>query len=93
MANRTTDTGDIRVTDTGDIRVTGEPAAVSFSGTGITVNDVTVLSDDSLEVDISIDLGATLSARNVAVTTAEGTSGNQTFTVTPSTDKFFAFFK
>jgi hypothetical protein len=47
--------------------------AVSFSGTGITVNDYVVDSDTQITADVSLACDATLGARDVSVTTAAGT--------------------
>jgi hypothetical protein len=47
--------------------------AVSFLGTGITVNNYTVDNATQLTAGVSIACNATLSARDVAVTTAAGT--------------------
>ena len=47
--------------------------AVSFSGTGITVNDYTVDNATQITADVSIACNATSGARDVSVTTAAGT--------------------
>jgi hypothetical protein len=47
--------------------------AVSFSGTGVTVNNYTVANATQITAGVSIAYNATLSARDVSVTTAAGT--------------------
>jgi hypothetical protein len=47
--------------------------AVSFSGTGITVNNYTVDNATQITADVSIACNATSGARDVSVTTAAGT--------------------
>jgi hypothetical protein len=63
--------------ETLDVAVTGTDftgaTAVSFSGTGITVNNYTVDSATQITAGVSIACNATLSARDVSVTTAAGT--------------------
>ena len=84
MGLRITEGGDFRITEGGDQRQTDEPITVTFSGTGITVVDITVLSDTSAIVDIDIAGGAAATARDVTVTNRLGTSEPFTFTVTAS---------
>jgi len=55
--------------------------AVTVSGTGVTVSAVTVVNDTTVTATFTITAGATLSARNVNVTTPIGTAGPVTFTV------------
>jgi hypothetical protein len=55
--------------------------AISVSGGGITVSNLTVVSSTSVTATFTITTGATLSARNVSITTPGGTSNNVTFTV------------
>lgn len=62
----------------------GASTVVNVSGTGITQNTLSVVSDTSITVNFVIAADATASARNVNVTTTEGTSNNQTFTVISS---------
>ena len=57
--------------------------AITFSGTGITVNSSTVLTPQVAVADISISGGATLGARNVTATTgAEVVTKASGFTIT-----------
>jgi hypothetical protein len=62
--------------ETLDVVVTGTDftgaTAVNFSGTGITVNDYTVDNATQITAGVSIACNATLSARDVSVTTAAG---------------------
>jgi hypothetical protein len=64
--------------ETLDVVVTGTnftgATAVSFSGTGITVNNYTVDSATQITAGVSIACNATLSARDVLITTAAGTA-------------------
>lgn len=59
---------------TGNVVITGEAfypgAAVTFSGTGITVNSVTWNSITQVTVNVTLDGAATLSARDVTLTNA-----------------------
>jgi hypothetical protein len=55
---------------------------VSMSGAGVIVNGVSVTSSTSLTATVAIDPTAGLGARLVTVTTADGTTAAQTFTVT-----------
>jgi len=55
--------------------------AVNVSGTGVTATNVTFVSATQVTANFVIAPNATLSARNVTVTTAGGTSGARTFTV------------
>jgi hypothetical protein len=59
--------------------------AIHVSGTGITVSGVTVVNPTTVTATFAISAGATLSARNVTVTTAGGTSNAVTFTVAAPT--------
>src|SRR4030095_13828535 len=52
------------------------------SGSGVTVNTVVVGSSTSLTANFVLDPTAATDARTVTVTTAGGTSGGQTFTIT-----------
>jgi len=56
-------------------------ATVNVSGTGVTVSNVNVASGISITATFNIAGTATAGPRNVTVTTANGTSGAQTFTV------------
>jgi len=55
--------------------------AVTVSGTGVTVSGLTVVNDTTVTATFAMAAGATQSARNVAVVTPNGTTGNVTFTV------------
>jgi hypothetical protein len=55
---------------------------VSMSGAGVIVNGVSVTSSTTLTATVVIDPTAGLGARQVTVTTADGTSVAETFTVT-----------
>ncbi len=55
---------------------------VAVSGTGVTVGTVNVSSTTQLTTGFTIDCTATVGARNVTVTTVNGTSSAQTFTIT-----------
>ncbi len=70
----------VPVTLTGTNFVAG--ATVAVSGTGVTVSGVAVVGPTSITATFTIATNATLSARNVTVTTGGGTSGAVTFTVT-----------
>ncbi len=60
--------------------------AVSISGSNVAVTSVTYVSPTSVTCNFVIDITAAAGARNVSVTTVNGTSGNQTFTInTPPT--------
>lgn len=63
---------------------------VTVSGTGVTVFGTVCTDATHIAVDFIIGAAATVSARNVAVTTTAGTSNNSTFTVTclPTTLSF-----
>ena len=50
-------------------------ASVSFSGTGITVNDVTFVDGEELTANITISPTATTGLRNITVTNTDGQSG------------------
>lgn len=56
---------------------------VNVSGTGITVQNVSVSSPTTMTADFVIASGATLADRTITVTTAGGTSGAQTFSLKP----------
>jgi hypothetical protein len=56
---------------------------VAVGGGGVTVTNVVVGSATSLTASFVLDPAAAEGARNVTVTTAGGTSGPQTFTVSP----------
>jgi sugar lactone lactonase YvrE len=60
---------------------TGE-TKVTISGTGVTATDVKVNSDTSVTAKFTIEAAAAPGARNVTVTTADGTTKAQQFTVT-----------
>lgn len=70
----------VGVTLTGTNFVSGA-TTVAVSGSGVSVNSVTVSSATSLTANFVIDAGAAPGARTVTVTTAGGTS-SRTFTVT-----------
>lgn len=70
----------VGVTLTGSNFVSGA-TTVQVSGSGVSVNSVTVSSATSLTANFVIDAGAAPGARTVTVTTAGGTS-SRTFTVT-----------
>jgi hypothetical protein len=55
--------------------------AVNVSGTGVTVTNVTYVSATQVTASFVIAPNASTSNRNVTVTTAGGTSGSRTFTV------------
>lgn len=59
----------------------GGSPSISISGTGITQRDLTVVSATVITVNLLIANNATLGARNVSVTTSNGTSNVLTFTV------------
>ena len=71
----------VAVTLTGTNFVAGA-TTVTVSGGGVTVNTVTVGSATSLTANFVLDPAAAEGPRTVTVTTAAGTSGAQTFTVT-----------
>jgi sugar lactone lactonase YvrE len=54
---------------------------IFVSGTGVTVANVSVTRDDSLNATFNIAPNASLDARNVTVTTDAGTTGPVTFTI------------
>jgi hypothetical protein len=70
----------IPVTLTGTNFTTG--SSVAISGTGVTASNVTRVSATQLTANFAIANSATLGARTVTVTSAGGTSGSATFTVT-----------
>ncbi len=57
-------------------------SAVNLSGTGIIVNNLTVVSRTSITATFVIAANAPIGAQNVTVTSSGKTSGSQTFTVT-----------
>jgi len=73
----------VPVTLTG-VNLTGA-SAVNVSGTGITVSGITVVNDTTVTATFAITTGATLSSRNVSVTTPGGTSNTVAFTVQGAT--------
>jgi hypothetical protein len=58
-------------------------ATVNFSGTGVTVASVVVVSSTSITATLQISATAGLGRQNVSVTTSTGTSASVTFTVNP----------
>jgi Bacterial cadherin-like domain/Multicopper oxidase len=56
--------------------------ALTVSGGGVTVSNVTVVNDSTVSATFTITTGANLSGRNVTITTPGGTSNAVTFTVT-----------
>jgi Bacterial Ig domain len=70
----------IPVSLTGTNFTTG--SSVAISGTGVTASNVTRVSATQLTASFAITNSATLGARTVTVTSAGGTSGSVTFTVT-----------
>lgn len=58
-------------------------ASVAVSGTGVTATGVTLTGSSSIAAGFVIDAAATVGAHTVTVATSAGTSGGQTFTVTP----------
>ncbi len=54
---------------------------MAVAGGGVTVNTVVVSSSTTLTANFVLDVTATTGGRAVTVTTAAGTSGLQTFTV------------
>lgn len=75
----------VSVTLTGTNFVSGS-TTVAVSGSGVTVQNVSVSSGTSLTASFVIGSTAATGARTVTVTTAGGTSGTQTFTVNPSAE-------
>src|SRR5208283_4241344 len=71
----------VNVTLTGTNFVAG--AAINFGGAGVTVASVVVASATSITAQFQLAAGAALGGQNVSVTTAGGTTGNQTFSVLP----------
>ncbi|HWI69075.1 MAG TPA: IPT/TIG domain-containing protein, partial [Nitrospiraceae bacterium] len=55
--------------------------AVAVSGTGVTVRGVTVVNPTTVTATFTIANNATLSTRNITVTTTDGTSNTVTFTM------------
>jgi hypothetical protein len=70
---------------TSQVTLTGQyltgASAVTISGTGVTVNSFTVSNDSTIVATIHTTGNATIGARTVSVTTANGTSGNVTLNV------------
>ncbi len=60
------------ITVTGNYFVSGAGLAVTFSGSGITVNSTTFVSATQLTANITLTTGATTSVRNVTVTNPTG---------------------
>jgi len=58
-------------------------SAITVSGTGVTVGSVSALNDTTVQATFNIAAGATLSNRNVTVTSVAGTSNAVTFRVVP----------
>ena len=71
----------VAVTLTGTNFVVGA-TTVNVAGGDVTVNNVVVGSSTSLTANFVLDLASLGGARTVTVTTAGGTSGAQTFTIT-----------
>jgi 6-phosphogluconolactonase (cycloisomerase 2 family) len=71
----------VSVTLTGTSFIPGA-TTVAVSGANVTVSNVNVTSGTTLTADLTVGVGAALGARNVTATTAFGTTGAQTFTVT-----------
>ncbi len=83
----------ISVTPNGGFRGTAVPVTligtnftatgtkVVVSGSGVTVGAITVVDSGTITATFTIGATATISARNVSVTTPGGTSNTQTFTV------------
>jgi coenzyme PQQ synthesis protein D (PqqD)/IPT/TIG domain-containing protein len=82
----------VMVTLTGTNFVVGA-TTVAVAGGGVSVANVAVSSSTSLTVSFVVDVAATAGARTVTLTTAGGTSGAQTFTVTlpPPGSQVFSF--
>lgn len=59
----------------------GANPSITVSGAGVTVSNLVQVSSTSWTADFVIDVAAATGARNVSVTTDDGTSGNVTFTV------------
>jgi hypothetical protein len=55
--------------------------AITISGTGVTVSSLSVVNDTTITATFTITATATLSARNVFVTTPNGATNTVTFTV------------
>jgi hypothetical protein len=75
----------VNVTLTGtllDVAYMGGDALITVSGSGVTVTNEVVVGSTSITADFVISGAAATTARNVTVTTDDGTSGSQTFTVT-----------
>ncbi len=72
-------TGNIVVSGTGSHFINGTTGA-SFSGSGITVNSVTVASTLSATVNVTIDPAAATGARTLTVSTSLGALGTETVT-------------
>ncbi len=72
-------TGDIVVTGTGSHFISGTTTA-GFSGTGITVNSITVASPVSATLNVTIDPAAVMSSRTLTLSTDLGTLGTEAIT-------------
>jgi hypothetical protein len=72
----------VAVTLTGTNFIAGATSA-AVAGGGVTVTSVTVGSATSLTANFVLDAAASDGPRTVTVTTANGTSGGQTFTISP----------
>jgi hypothetical protein len=76
-----------RLGRTTDVILTGTNfaagASLIFSGTGISVNDLTFVSDTRIKAQLSIAPNATTGVQNVSVKTAAGTSAALPFNVRP----------
>ncbi len=72
----------VAVTLTGTDFIVGA-TTVSVGGSGVTVTNVVVASTTSLTASFVLDPTASDGLRTVTVTTAAGTSGPRTFTITP----------
>ncbi len=70
----------VAVTLTGTNFIAGA-TTVAVSGGGVTVTNIAVGSSTSLTASFVLDLAAVAGARTVAVTTPDGTSGTQPFTI------------
>ena len=70
----------VAVTLTGSHFVVGD-TTVTVGGSGVTATNVIVGSSTSVTASFVLDLAAAAGPRTVTVTTADGTSGPQTFTV------------
>lgn len=76
-ANRST-TASMTLTGTG---FSASTPTVNLSGSGVTVNSVVAVNDTTITCNFVVAGNAPSGAQNVTVTTVNGTSGSQTFTV------------